>query len=89
MRYEGQPDIPFTLGLRTVMIKEHLPLSSPIMTANVTKVDAQSSLDEIASRVSVYGENMEAMTYQIFDENVREIFEAGFDLGRINQIRIP
>lgn len=90
MRYINADEHSFTSadGV-TAAVKDILPVA-PRATSFVTvPCDAQTSLDEIASRESVYGEGSESSAYKIFDENIVEIVEAGFDLGKLRSLRVP
>ena len=46
-------------------------------------------IDEILSRDRFYGAGAEENTYAVFDHNRESIFNAGFDLSKVKQIRIP
>ena len=47
------------------------------------------SIDEIASRVEVYGEGSEDSSYLIFEANVAQLVDNNFDLTKMHKIRIP
>jgi len=51
--------------------------------------NANTKLDEIASRGNIYGEGMEAESYKIFNENIVNIVEYNFDLSKLKSLRIP
>ena len=46
-------------------------------------------LDEIATRKSVFGMGGETQVYRLFDLNVREIIDAGFNLDNMQRLKIP
>ena len=90
MRYNNAGNVSFTSADgNTVSIKEILPIADPAESFMVVECDSSSSLDEIASRDSVYGEGSEGSAYRIFDENVAELVEAHFDLGKLRTVRVP
>lgn len=90
MRYQNADDEIFTTpdGLQ-VTLKEKLPLVDKAVNTVTVDCNAETALDEIASRNDVYGEGMESEDYKIFDENIRELKEANFDLSRIKTLRVP
>jgi len=45
------------------------------------------SLDLIA--VQTYGDDQESQDYKIYDQNVRKIVEADFNLDKIRELEIP
>lgn len=90
MRYANAPNVSFTnADGNTVSIKEVLPVAARAESFSKIECTSGTSLEEIASRDSVYGEGSEASAYKIFDENVIELVEARFDMGKIRSLRIP
>jgi len=90
LRYQQAEDVVFTTSEgESVRLKDMLPISAPALSFAAVPCDAETSLDEIASRVNIYGEGMESSAYRIFDENVKELAESGFDPGKMKQIRVP
>ena len=53
------------------------------------KVRSDDEIDEIASRQEIYGDEGEMESYKIFDANIINIFDAGFDISKLNKVRIP
>jgi hypothetical protein len=47
------------------------------------------TLDEVASRKSVYGDEGEFQTYRLFDANIIKLTEANFQLTNIKRLKIP
>ena len=43
----------------------------------------------MASRADVYGDDAEDLSYKIFDANIIEIVERGYDLSKIRKLGIP
>lgn len=90
MRYYDVPDITFTNASgRTVVIKDLLPIKKRSQNAINMRITKGDSLDEIASRSNVYGDDHEAYAYDIFAENVEEITFANFNTDRTKKLRIP
>lgn len=55
------------------------------------KYDLQQgdSLEEIASSMGVYGSGQESEYYKIAEHNIKNLFDAQFDLSRLKSINIP
>lgn len=47
------------------------------------------TLDEVASRKSVFGEEGEFQAYRIFDANIIKLTESNFNLINIKRLKIP
>lgn len=90
MRYLNSPTHSFTdaNGI-TVSVYEQLPVPTKAASFLVVECDGQTSLEEIASRDDMYGAGAEGSSYKIFDENVRELVEVGFDLAKMRTLRVP
>lgn len=90
MRYNNSANVTFTdADGNTVSIKEILPVVAPAESFLKVECEAGSSLDEIASRDSVYGAGSESSAYKIFDENIVELVDARFDMSKIRTLRVP
>jgi hypothetical protein len=90
MRYYTADDLSYTTDTgRIVRIKAILPVVPPAAQSYAVKIDADVSLDEVASRPDVYGDGREASAYQIFDENMIELFDARFNMELLGTLRIP
>jgi len=90
MRYFNSENVAFSSADgKTVSVKETLPMVGKSDLSFEVECSANTSLDEIATRPSAYGEGSEASAYRVFEENVVEIFEAGLDLGKIKKLRVP
>ena len=90
MRYQEADDVVFvTAEGDSVRLKDVLPVVAPAISFVTVACDSGTSLDEIASRVNIYGEGMESSAYRIFDENIKELTDAGFDPGRLEKLRVP
>jgi len=87
MRYQFQDDIQFTLRHKTVTIKANIDYVAPSMSQVTLRVLPGDSLDLLAYKI--YGPNMESYAWDIFQENQREIVEAGYNLNLIDKIRVP
>jgi hypothetical protein len=73
---------------RVVPVKDIRPIPEQAENFEI-KIKSGDLLDEIASRTNIYGEGSEDQAYKIFDANIIEIFESGFDLSKIRRLRIP
>jgi len=90
LRYLQIPTVTFvTAEGVAVSIKDVRPPQARANAFMTVPCDAQTSLEEIASRPEVYGTGFEGQAYQIFEENQTELFEARFDLSRIEKLRVP
>jgi hypothetical protein len=90
MRYFQAEDIAFTdADGRTVSVKDFLPLVARAERSALVACGPSTALDEVASRVEVYGDDMEALAYRIFDENIVELTDAGYDIGKLKTLRVP
>lgn len=90
MRYNNSASFSFTdADGNTVSVKEILPVVEPAASFMKIECDASSSLDEIASRDAIYGSGSESSAYKIFDENITELTDARFDLGKLRTLRVP
>jgi len=58
-------------------------------TAKKVVLKKEDRLDEIITRRDNYGDDAEGETYRVVDHNIVEIFESGFDLAKIKEIKIP
>ena len=75
-------------GRGNVMVK----LKRPILYEPIgiqLKLKVKTDLDEVASRPDVFGPGREPESYRLFDANVVALTEAGFDMGKIRELRIP
>lgn len=90
MRYINADEHSFTSadGV-TAAVKDILPVAPSATSFLTVACDSQTSLDEISSREDIYGEGAESSAYKIFDENIVEIVEAGFDLSKLRTLRVP
>ena len=89
MRYINIDTISFTNknGV-TVPIKDKRPIPEEQISFEL-KISDDTDLDEIASRADVFGEDAEDLSYRIFDANIIEIVENGYDLSKIRKLSIP
>lgn len=89
MRYYNIDTIPFTnaQGI-TVPIKDKRPIINEAISFEIGKT-SEDELDEIASRASVYGEDAEDQSYRLFDANIVQIVENGYDLSKVRKIKVP
>ena len=51
--------------------------------------DPNDTIDEIATRQSVYGDGMEMYAWKIFEANIIKLLEAQFDMSKIKSLDIP
>lgn len=73
---------------RVTPVKDIRPI--PEQQINFEVVIKESDLlDEIASREEIYGSGSEDLSYKIFDANIVELFESGFDISKIRRLKIP
>jgi hypothetical protein len=90
MRYYTADDLTYTTDTgRVVRIKATLPIVPRAAQSNAVKIDADVALDEVASRPDIYGDGREASAYQVFDENVIELFDARLRMELLGSLRIP
>jgi hypothetical protein len=90
LRYNNSENISFTdADGNTVSIKAILPVVAKADTVTKVECNSNTSLEEIASRDSIYGAGSESSSYKIFDENIIELVDARFDMGKIRTLRIP
>lgn len=88
-RYITVPDIIFTdINGKEYMVKDVRPIADE-PTAIEIDVQEGDLMDEVASRQEVYGEFGEAQSYRIFDQNIVELTENNFNIGRLKRLRIP
>lgn len=88
MRYEIIDNISFTNRENvTVNIKDFREY--PDYTTFVAlKIKQGDRIDEIASRLEVYGNEAEADSYKIVDNNIIKLFENDFDLTKLLKLDI-
>jgi len=90
MRYMQQTQNQFTNAAGvTQTLYEELPPPVNALQSKKVKCYADTDIDEIASRPDVWGENAEMDSYKIWEENLKEIWLAGFDLSILDTLRIP
>lgn len=89
MRYFNIDTVSFTnkQGI-TAPIKEKRPIPKEEISS-VISIYENAELDEIATRSEVYGEDSEDQSYRIFDANIIEIVENGYDLSKIRKLKVP
>lgn len=89
MRYVGIETISFTnaQGI-TVPIKDKRPISDDDVNFEIG-INTKDDLDEIASRADVFGDDSEDQSYRLFDANIIEIVESGYDLSKVRRLKIP
>lgn len=89
MRYFAIETISFTdKNGRTVPIKDVRPIPELLINFEIDTKE-NDTLDEIASRKEIYGDNAEDISYKIFDANIIELFESEFDMSKIRRLKIP
>lgn len=89
MRYFTQDDIVFTNRNGKSFTLKEIREFPKYVTMAILQIQGASSLDEIASREEVYGDDMESQSYKIFEHNAKDIVNAGFDLTKLTTLRIP
>jgi len=90
MRYYDAEEVSFTNSDgKTANVKDTIPIQTKAESFLKVNCAIDVSLDEIASRPNLYGEDAESNSYKIFDENVVEIFESRFNMGAIKTLRVP
>jgi len=90
LRYLQVPTVTFVTAEGVeVSLKDIRPPQPRASSFTTIPCDAQTSLEEVASRPEVYGAGFEGQAYQIFEENQVELFEARFDLSRVEKLRVP
>jgi hypothetical protein len=90
MRYLNLPNVIFnTADGRAITIKDFYEIPTDYILAFNLKLKAGDTLDEIANRKMVYGDNSEMSIYKIMEFNRVAIYEAGFDLDKLKNINIP
>lgn len=89
MRYFTIDTISFTNsnGI-TVPIKDKRPIPDEQISFEVG-INTDADLDEVASRSDVFGEDFEDQAFRIFDANIIDIIENGYDLSKIRKLKIP
>lgn len=89
MRYAQIDDVVFDDYFRgEVTIKNIRPIPTEEV-AFETNIGVGETLDSVAVRPDVFGENGELQTYRLFDLNVRRIVANDFDLSVLKRIKIP
>ena len=71
----------FPVKLQRPIETQEYAFTQPIPTA--------TQLDEVASRINVFGDNGETQSWRIFDLNIIVLTEAGFDMTKIRELKIP
>lgn len=89
MRFNQVETISFTdINGVTRPVKDIRPIPEQALSFTV-ELKQGDSIDEIASRENVYGAGAEGQAHRIFDFNITEIVDAGFDLSKLKRLRIP
>ena len=89
MRYESVDTLSFTdHNGRTVSIKDKREYPSYQKLVSIP-VNGEDQIDEIASRIEVYGAEGESQSYKIVDNNITKLFERDFDLSKIPFLEVP
>jgi hypothetical protein len=69
-------------------VKDIREISDQVQSFEID-VKESDSIDEIASRSSVYGESGELQSYKIHDLNIVKLVENNFDVGKLKRLKIP
>lgn len=73
---------------KTYPVKDIRPIPEQTIIFDID-INEGATLDEVASRSSVYGDNGEIQSYKIFDANIVELTELNFELTNIKKVKIP
>ena len=83
------PLVPFTwqdgmtYSIRDIKV---VPSYEDVVEISLSQND---KLDEVASRMEIYGQDAEDLTYLLFEANIVQVTENNFDLNKIHKLRIP
>lgn len=89
MRYFNVDTVSFNdKNGRIAPVKDVRPISDQQINFEILTKESDL-LDEIASREEIYGGASEDLSYKIFDANIINLFEVGFDMSKIRRIKIP
>lgn len=69
-------------------IKEMREIPSYELAKTLSKT-ADETPDAVAARDEAFGSKSEGIAYQIWDENIVELADVGYDWSRIQKVRIP
>lgn len=69
-------------------VKDTRPISEQTINQEID-VTRGDLLDEIASRKEVFGDNGEVQTWRLFDANIVELTENGFEINNIKKLKVP
>lgn len=88
MRYFNIDTVSFTdKNGNAVPVKDKRPISKDPISFDLD-IKNGDLLDDIASRVDVYGKDGEDQSYKIFDANIIKIVEAKYNLNKLRKIGI-
>lgn len=89
MRYAQIATVSFTdVDGNTRAIKDIRPIPRYTIRAKIA-VTERDKLDEIASRVDVYGREGYRNAYKLFDANVVKLVEHCLDMGKLRVFEVP
>lgn len=72
----------------TYPVKERRPIEQT-NTAYELNIVQGDEIDELISRISVFGDLAEYRSYQLVDANIVELKENKFDLDTLRKLRVP
>ena len=77
------------LGGETVAVTDIRPLeiTNTLFKLPLDKTD--DSLDQIASKQDVYGDEAESLAYKLADVNASRIVDSGFNIAKVRELNIP
>lgn len=89
MRYQEIENIVFeNKDGNSFTIKDMREFPDYTLLAEV-EIDNDDMVDEVASRPEIFGAESEGQSFKIVDYNIIKIFEARFDLTKLEKLRIP
>ena len=89
MRYIDVDTITFTdINGKQYPVKDIRLISNQTQAFEID-IKSNDLLDEVASRMEVYGDFGEVHAWRIFDLNIVELTQVDFDMTKIKKLKIP
>jgi phage gp36-like protein len=89
MRYARIDTISFTdINGNNFPIKDIRPLETGTLKATI-RITEKDRLDEVASRIDVYGREGYRNAYKLFDANATILVENCIDIGKLRLCKVP
>ena len=73
---------------QTVQVKDKREIPS-YETLIQLKVEKGMMIDEVISRLQLYGEDNEDLSYAVLDHNIIKLTENNFDISKLDYLKIP